>query len=494
MNINITEDNLGLVHKLLQELGELSEAHPTTPGVKVLPSTKKGPLTMEQQGDDYFLINKSGVEVIVEDLYQIGCLYSGTLKVEIRDGWNFPNRLRWVNRPWIRLTLLPWGNPIIISEAQKGRNEGGFVFEIPYPGTTNPEEFPALTVEVRTEDGIYIRCEIDLLPHIVVPGQSTDEWFKLHRNDDSTRAQKMGGECLIRLTFETNDQASRTMEEYIRMDPLVLAEGGGTPLSFEGIPSNRWYTEINAKQRETTVRRVALDFGKALGLPQAFTMVMPVDESGSFMLRAKLPDSDEFHSHLNVCVTSAMRDRKRKLLLLHSPITIQNNSDNSLEVLVCELGTPVHGNAHPKYSSLYYIRFGSEVHVRSSNEASNTGMGVDMLFDRRSTTKWVEEASREVTWIEFEFETSVMVGLYTFAPPIEEVDPPCSWKFMGSNGKNWDVLDVREGVEWTSHKPKEFWCNEVGFYYKYRIEFGAHSRAIGLSGAEFYEDKDEVWF
>jgi len=52
-------------------------------------------------------MNKTGSNIIIKDLFQVGCSASGLITIQIRDGWTLPQRVRWRNEPSVKCHLLP---------------------------------------------------------------------------------------------------------------------------------------------------------------------------------------------------------------------------------------------------------------------------------------------------------------------------------------------------------------------------------------------------
>jgi len=160
LNINISEDTLGLGIKLFEEISgsfkkiitsaqgddhladletaledkgsKSAEKSHRRPNSQVTSKASKKPGKSKRSGagsksltsgfsqrtkdknrislkaSDYWLVNNTGVDVVVSDLYQIGCDFEGTFEIEYKDGWNTPSHERWTHRPMLRFTLVPF--------------------------------------------------------------------------------------------------------------------------------------------------------------------------------------------------------------------------------------------------------------------------------------------------------------------------------------------------------------------------------------------------
>ncbi|MEW1549792.1 GH92 family glycosyl hydrolase [Streptomyces tsukubensis] len=119
--------------------------------------------------------------------------------------------------------------------------------------------------------------------------------------------------------------------------------------------------------------------------------------------------------------------------------------------------------------------------VRASGENANSGEVKENLVDLQPTTKWLEFAS--TSWVEFDTETPVAVARYalTSANDHPERDPR-DWTLKASvDGREWRVLDRREGESF----PERFHTRtyEIGNpadivpYARYRLEITRNNGA-----------------
>ncbi|WP_144787022.1 hypothetical protein [Lysinibacillus fusiformis] len=78
------------------------------------------------------------------------------------------------------------------------------------------------------------------------------------------------------------------------------------------------------------------------------------------------------------------------------------------------------------------------------------------------------------TWIQYEFPLANVVSSYSLLPLSTSSSNlnqmPNTWRFQGSNnGSDWDVLDSKSGVVWTSKTYKTYPINNNNFYNFYRL-------------------------
>lgn len=153
----------------------------------------------------------------------------------------------------------------------------------------------------------------------------------------------------------------------------------------------------------------------------------------------------------NVFGVNAMRDQKRRVIFLESPVKLLNAVDLTLEVMICEKGTvSEQENRKDLYPTLEPIPLEHADIRTSGNHLSNFGMDVMNLFDRRISSRWVdgghrmlhqsEEAAFDAemlnevnmkegagftldSYIEWRFATPKQVCLYRITPTMVKVGP-----------------------------------------------------------------------
>lgn len=96
-------------------------------------------------------------------------------------------------------------------------------------------------------------------------------------------------------------------------------------------------------------------------------------------------------------------------------------------------------------------------------------------FNKNESDSWNTLAGDNTnTWIQYEFPLANVVSSYSLLPlsttSANLNQMPNTWRFEGSNdGSNWDVLDSKSGVVWTSKNYKTYPINNNNFYKFYRL-------------------------
>ncbi|MFJ6634820.1 GH92 family glycosyl hydrolase [Streptomyces sp. NPDC091376] len=123
------------------------------------------------------------------------------------------------------------------------------------------------------------------------------------------------------------------------------------------------------------------------------------------------------------------------------------------------------------------------VEVRASAENSGGGETKENLVDLQPSTKWL--AFEPAGWAEFSMDAPVKVVTYalTSANDFAERDPK-DWTLQGSaDGKDWKVLDTREGETFDKRfqtKTYDIEASNAAAYGHYRLEITANNGASGI--------------
>ncbi|GBG29253.1 Vacuolar protein sorting-associated protein 13a [Hondaea fermentalgiana] len=311
---------------------------------------RKSKKTVARREAQHWLINNTGIELVMHDLYQVGYDYRGIITVSYRDGWYLPTHERWNVRPLMRITLLPYrrrgtvgslGNdggdaraiPIgsaerhledddfddsassaLDSDTSDSRSDASHVvrpyqdgnkYVLPYEGSRSAE-VPHLLVEVKDATGAYYQTSVDLVPYILFPNQGSAEWFRL-RSDGAKLDTPRGAELMLSIEFDLHEDLNADPKSALRevhgdrqavIEPFRMASGAMVPMNFQALPKKHWYKNINryeinksiSTKQYTKLRAVAVDFSRGLDFAsphKPLLMVLPVDEAGETMLTTR---------------------------------------------------------------------------------------------------------------------------------------------------------------------------------------------------------------
>jgi len=125
----------------------------------------------------------------------------------------------------------------------------------------------------------------------------------------------------------------------------------------------------------------------------------------------------------------------------------------------------------------------------SARGANSSAEGVAMLFDGKTTTKWMDNSAS--TWVLLTFAAPTVLDAYslTSASDAPERDP-VSWTLSGSNdGVTWNVIETRTDQTWAMRQfTRDFVLStKSAAYTQFRFNFNATSGSVTqLAELELY--------
>ncbi|MBT2491394.1 GH92 family glycosyl hydrolase [Streptomyces sp. ISL-96] len=122
------------------------------------------------------------------------------------------------------------------------------------------------------------------------------------------------------------------------------------------------------------------------------------------------------------------------------------------------------------------------VDLRASSENTGGGEVKENLVDVQPATKWL--AFEPTAWIEFDLDEPARLVTYALTSANDHAErDPKDWTLKGSaDGKEWKVLDSREGETFTKRfETKSFSFENTTAYARYRLEITRNNGASGIT-------------
>jgi len=592
LNLNISDDVLNLTFNLystylkaltapksslgatgslsaVDEYGELEEEDEAgVEPIKQSSAAHAKPVgRLHHRNADHWIINKTGVPVMVYDLFQIGVNVQGTLRILYKDAWSHPSMERWLQRPEIGMTVTPhnehagslgpttafsdgnlnvsesddestassleeiYGDDDANSKKISISRQEGDLFTLNYPECKH-DALPELIIQLKGPDGAYYVGTIDLTPHILFPNVRTVEWVPLRLESE---VSGIGAEILLDICFDPADGSDvNAGEEHV---PWLLDIDAVSTLDFSNTPKKHWFQSLNRKQisdnlkhlQTNMLQSVGLDFGPGIALHVPFRMVVPMDDTGSCILTHPLEGNALAagkNSSLNVSLVSGMLDRKRRMILLESPLQIRN--ETHVPISFCVLGKSLSIDRDSDYPTLDFVPMDMSETSVSGSYLDPVGLGIRNIFDRSGESKWVDGGhlnyvnERPNSWIEWIFSKPVAICLYRIFPSTRKVEmkdhadlssrslkvdsrflgvDPEGWCFQGKDTTADDWTTLHRATPPTrfatgrNREPCEYWLDQVDKFTMYRLFFDATATHIKSSSESKFDlrasDSDE---
>ncbi|MFT3870206.1 MAG: immunoglobulin domain-containing protein [Nibricoccus sp.] len=152
---------------------------------------------------------------------------------------------------------------------------------------------------------------------------------------------------------------------------------------------------------------------------------------------------------------------------------IVSNSAGTAVSLVVPLTVSAASAASPDFAELTPTSYTA----RGQNSAAEA---VSMLFDGKTTTKWVDNSA--FTWVQLTFASPTTLEAYSLTSAADTPGrDPVSWTLSGSNdGVTWNVIDTRSAETWATRQlTRDFvLATTSAAYTQFRFNFNALSATV----------------